>query len=124
MSTRSLVSISLVLGVAMCGGSSAAVVKGVVYVGSNDRNVYALNAATGAKLWSFTTGNEVYSSPALAHNVVYVGSENGDVYALNAASGANLWSFHTGNQVFASPVVVNGVVYVGSGDGKMYAFGL
>ena len=32
--------------------SSPAVVNGVVYVGSNDENVYALNASTGAKLWS------------------------------------------------------------------------
>ena len=36
--------------------SSPAVVNGVVYVGSWDHNVYALNASTGAKLWSYTTG--------------------------------------------------------------------
>jgi outer membrane protein assembly factor BamB len=39
---------------------------GVVYVGSEDGNVYALSAATGAKLWSFATGIEVDSSPAAA----------------------------------------------------------
>jgi len=32
--------------------SSPAVANGVVYVGSINDNVYALNAATGAKLWS------------------------------------------------------------------------
>ena len=37
--------------------SSPAVANGVVYVGSEDDNVYALNASTGAKLWSYTTGN-------------------------------------------------------------------
>ena len=37
--------------------SSPAVVNGVVYVGSDDGNIYALNATTGSKLWSFTTGN-------------------------------------------------------------------
>ena len=35
--------------------SSPAVVDGVVYVVSNDGNVYALNAANGAKLWSSLT---------------------------------------------------------------------
>ena len=35
--------------------SSPAVANGVVYVGSDDGNVYALNAATGAELWSYTT---------------------------------------------------------------------
>lgn len=108
----------------ICGGSSATVVNGVVYVGSYDGNVYALNAATGVKLWSFLTGGEVFSSPAVANGVVYIGSEDDNVYALNAATGAKLWSYHTGNQVFSSPTVANGVVYVGSGDGKMYAFGL
>jgi len=32
--------------------SSPAVANGVVYVGSADNNVHALNAHTGAKLWS------------------------------------------------------------------------
>ena len=50
-------------------------------MGSQDNNVYALNAKTGAKLWSFTTGSSVTSSPAVANGVVYVGSYDGKVYA-------------------------------------------
>ena len=49
--------------------SSPAVANGMVYVGSEDNNVYALNATTGAKLWSYTTGGEVLSSPAVANGV-------------------------------------------------------
>ena len=79
--------------------SSPAVANGVVYVGSDDRNVYALNASTGAKLWSYTTGDIVYSSPAVANGVVYVGSYDDNVYALNALTGAKLWSFTTGDDV-------------------------
>src|ERR1700691_3556891 len=52
--------------------SSPAVADGVVYVGSNDGNVYALDAKTGANLWSFTTGGGA-SSPAVVDGVVYVG---------------------------------------------------
>ena len=55
--------------------------NGVVYVGSADDNVYALNSKTGATLWRYTTGYGVYSSRAVADGVVYVGSENGKVYA-------------------------------------------
>jgi outer membrane protein assembly factor BamB len=40
-------------------------VGGAVYIGSGDGNVYALNAYSGAKLWSFSTGGAVESSPAL-----------------------------------------------------------
>jgi outer membrane protein assembly factor BamB len=37
-------------------GSSPAVVNGVVYIGSGDGNVYALDAKSGVKLWNYTTG--------------------------------------------------------------------
>jgi outer membrane protein assembly factor BamB len=45
--------------------SSPAVANGVVYVGSDDGNLYAINAKTGAMLWGYKTrGNDVSSSPA------------------------------------------------------------
>ena len=73
------------------------------------------------KAWSYTTGNNVFSSPAVANGVVYVGSDDGNVYALNAATGAELWSFKTGSTVESSPAVANGVVYIGSDDHNVYA---
>src|SRR5580693_2227386 len=95
--------------------SSPAVANGVVYVGSLDHNVYALNASTGALLWSYTTGGPVgISSPAVANGVVYVGSIDRKVYALNAKTGADLWSYNTHTPVSSSPTVANGVVYIGS----------
>ncbi|MGA8215774.1 MAG: PQQ-binding-like beta-propeller repeat protein [Candidatus Sulfotelmatobacter sp.] len=107
------------------GGSSPAIANGVVYVGSiyYFNGVYALNASTGAELWSFTTGgsNGVSSSPAVANGVVYFGCDDHNVYALNASTGAKLRSFTTGDIVYAPPVVVNGVVYIGSDDYSMYA---
>ncbi len=93
--------------------------NGVVYVGGEDNNVYALNARTGALLWSDNV-RWVYSSPAVANGVVYVGSY-GNVYALNASTGARLWTYTTGNIVYSSPAVANGVVYVGSDDKNVYA---
>jgi outer membrane protein assembly factor BamB len=51
-----------------------------VYVGSDDNNVYALNARTGAKLWSYASGNAVDSAPSVANGVVYVSSEDVKVY--------------------------------------------
>jgi len=103
------------------GEDSPAVANGVVYFSSIDDNVYALDAHTGAKLWSYPTGASVQSSPAVADGVVYVGSNDFSVYALNAHTGARLWSYATGGEVYSSPAVVDGVLYVGSGDGKIYA---
>ncbi len=39
--------------------SSPTIVNGVVYVGSGDKNIYALDANTGSKIWNFTTGYAV-----------------------------------------------------------------
>ena len=56
-----------------------------VYAGSADGNLYALDAATGARLWSAATGGYVYSSPAVTNGTVYVGSTDGNVYAYDLA---------------------------------------
>jgi len=103
--------------------SSPAISNGVVYVGSYDSNVYALNATTGATVWNYATGSSVYSSPTVANGTVYVGSDDNNVYALNATTGAKLWNYTTGGGVDSSPAVVNGVVYVGSDDNNVYAIG-
>jgi hypothetical protein len=102
--------------------SSPAVVGGVVYVGSFDSKVYALNASSGAFIWSYTTGGAVSSSPAVVGGVVYVGSTEGNVYALNATDGVKLWSYTTSYYIVeSSPAVVGGVVYVGAYDHNVYA---
>ena len=72
--------------------SSPAVVNGVVYSVPMTAIVYALNASTGAKLWSYTSGGHVASSPAVVNGVVYW-PDDGNVYALNASTGAKLWSY-------------------------------
>ena len=54
--------------------SSPAIVNGIVYVGSTDNYVYALNAATGGTIWSYKTGSSIDSSPAVVNGVVYIGS--------------------------------------------------
>ena len=56
-----------------------------LYIGSEDKNVYALNTADGTKKWSYATGNEVYSSPTLSSDetTLYIGSYDKNVYALN-----------------------------------------
>jgi parallel beta-helix repeat protein len=107
--------------------SSPAVADGKVYVGSEDYNVYCLDASNGAYIWSYATGGPVYySSPAVADGKVYVGSEDGNVYCLDALAGEYIWSTLIGGGdggVSSSPAVADGVVFIGSFDGNVYAFG-
>ena len=60
---------------------------GVVYVGSNDGNLYAINSSNGEKLWATKTGGEIISSPVIAADgTVYVGSNDGKLYAIKTNS--------------------------------------
>ena len=66
--------------------SSPAVADGVVYVGSDNNFLYALNANTGELLWRYETGGNVGSSPVVMAGVVYVSSSDGYLYALDTDS--------------------------------------
>lgn len=91
--------------------SSPALVNGVVYFGSADGNVYALNANTGGMIWKSAPGGAFSSSPAVANGVVYIGSDANNFFALNAHTGALLWKYATPSTVDSSPVVADGIVY-------------
>ena len=107
--------------------SSPAVVNGVVYFGSEDHYVYALNAKTGKELWKYPTGGMVQSSPAVVDGVLYVGSDDGYVYALRTApalslTGRFIWSYFIGGQIWSPAVSSDGsMVYVGGSKGSVYA---
>src|SRR5580765_3346888 len=73
--------------------SSPVVANGVVYFGSGDGNLYALDAATGDLRWKFKTGDVVHASPALADGVLFFGSWDSYFYAVDAATGKEKMAF-------------------------------
>jgi len=109
--------------------SSPVLENGLVYFGSGDSNVYALDAASGSLKWKFKTGDVVHSSPAIANGTFFIGSWDTFLYALDASTGAEKWRFKTGedHEIFnqtgiqASPAVADGVVYFGCRDSNFYA---
>jgi eukaryotic-like serine/threonine-protein kinase len=125
--------------------SSPAVAGGSVFFGSNDHNLYAVDAATGQLRWKFASEGRISSSPAVAGGHVYFASFDGNFYALDAASGKPVWKFATGGErrfsgrhlhgadpaaevmpdpfdfFLSSPALDADAVYFGSGDGNVYA---
>jgi outer membrane protein assembly factor BamB len=110
--------------------SSPSVADGIVYVGSQDKNIYALGAWSGNLIWNFTTQGAIESSPAVANGKVYTGGDDGYVYCLDAYKGTLLWKtfvhgdlpYTYGSLVLkSSPAVVGNRVYIGSLDGYLYA---
>lgn len=95
---------------------------GMVYVGSNDNNLYAITSE-GALIWSYRTGHYITSAPALdSDGTVHIGSYDDSFYAITSF-GSLLWSYGTGGGIRSSAVINDtGKVYVGSDDNMIYAF--
>ena len=105
--------------------STPAIHEGVIFIGSDDGNVYALDAtASGAVLWTYSTGDSVWASPAVADGKVYVGSLNHWFYALDEQTGSLVWSYYTGStsRLVSSPAVADGMVFVCDEEGEIFAF--
>jgi outer membrane protein assembly factor BamB len=115
--------------------ASPTVVNGVVYIGSESGNFYAISEATRTVLWSrnfgvrpaaacgpmgITATAAVVNDPATGLTV-YVNAPDGQLYALSAASGATLWHATVDTPsttiddyyAWGSPLLANGHVYVG-----------
>ena len=111
--------------------------KKVVYVGSGDGNFYALDAADGSVVWTFTAdpapgiGYHMFVSSAfvdLPRNRLYVAG-GFTMYALDLYQGTLIWKWstaaHGGGEIETSPLMLNdaagnGTVYFGSDrDGNM-----
>jgi outer membrane protein assembly factor BamB len=100
-----------------------------VLVGGWDGKIWALDARSGHRLWTYRTGGAVKGGLAFWGGRVYAGSYDGHVYALDAVSGRLVWRAAAQPQLFghgtfySTPAVAYGRVYVGSTDGRMYSFG-
>jgi outer membrane protein assembly factor BamB len=97
------------------GLSAPAVVDGVVYIGSWDRRIYAIDAATGTILWSTLTDEIHEDAPAVANGIVYSHSNAGTLYAMDAATGDVLWTADPGHAVSSPTVSGNHVLVLGYG---------
>ncbi|MCX4390863.1 carboxypeptidase regulatory-like domain-containing protein [Micromonospora peucetia] len=102
-----------------------AVAGGKVYVGGGDDQVfYALDAGTGAPVWTYPTGDRLtYTTPTVVGDTVYFGTGWGEgnggwVYALDAQTGALRWRSFIGGQIYFAPTVANGTVFAGSFDAR------
>jgi outer membrane protein assembly factor BamB len=109
--------------------SSPAVSDGVVYIGSRDAHLYAVDAATGALRWAYDYENDdmtwAISSPAVRDQSVYMGTADGSfVHALRVTDGRELWRFKMPGRVWSSPAVAGSELYVTNQCGALYAVNL
>lgn len=104
--------------------SSAAYDRGVVYIGSYDNNLYAVNGGDGKMVWKYPTNGGVVGCPVIVDNLAIFGSEDSNLYAVSTRTGKLDWTFQTEGPIRSSPKVSEGHVFIGSDDGYFYAINL
>jgi len=98
--------------------SAPIVDRGTLFVGSDDNNLYALNAATGEFKWKYPALGKVYT-PTAKDGLVFAASFDNNLYSLD--SNGNLrWKTSTGGSIASPPVVYNDILY-GGFDKYIYA---
>ena len=100
--------------------SSPAVHDGVLYIGSYDHNLYALDAKEGKFIWKFPTEDAISSSPCVWEELVLIGSEDRLMYAVFRKDGRIAWSAPTRDRIRSSPRVAMAHVFFGSDDHFFY----
>jgi outer membrane protein assembly factor BamB len=125
------------------GWSGTTVHDGIIYVGTVDGRVVAINSSTENLEWSYSiapvtapssglscgqtsAATAIYSTPVIDRDIVYICTYSGEVYALNTANGEYIWVYPPKGEgyigaVVGSPVIANGIIYTSSSDGKVYA---
>jgi outer membrane protein assembly factor BamB len=104
-----------------------------IFFGNDAGELFALDAATGARRWGFSIQSvhppasaavslAISSAPAIGRDgSVYFTSENGRLYALKS-SGELLWSYQAAEPIRSSPAISSdGSIYFAAQDGYLYA---
>jgi outer membrane protein assembly factor BamB len=102
--------------------------NGLVYLGSADETVYAVDATTGTERWHFKTGG-VAPGPLIATgaavtldgDTLYAGSQGGILYALNAADATVRWQHALGAAIDSPVAVAGGAVFAATDKATVYA---
>jgi outer membrane protein assembly factor BamB len=89
-------------------------VNNQVFIGTDDNELIALDAQSGAVRWRFNTGHSVWAQPLYEEGVLYVASLDKTLYALNAETGEEIWRQLFSGALAGRPAFYQGRLYVGS----------
>lgn len=106
-------------------GHSPTYVRGRLFVGSYDRTIHAIDAASGQRVEGWTphvalAGYE--TNPLVVDDRIYAGNRDGYFYCLSARDGRLIWRFKTGGAIRNSAAMdAQKTIYFASEDLHGYA---
>ena len=107
--------------------ASPAVYGDMLYVGTYDSEVLAVNWKTGETVWRYKDPRRQFpyhASAAVTEELVVVGGQDRQVHCIDRKSGEGIWKFPTRGRVDSSPVIVGDRVFFGSSDRNLYSLQL
>ena len=103
--------------------TTPALADGKLVIGSRD--LFALNALTGAKIWEVDPGTWSFeASPIIADGKVFIPWSFSRMQVYDLDDGTKLWEevFGMFQGIYSSPAIADGVLYFGVDDTKVYAY--
>lgn len=99
-----------------------ALTEDVVYVGSYDHKIYAIDRDNGLAIWiNEDATDRIIGGLTIAQGKVFAGMGAGGVMALDQTNGMQEWVFETDQGVWSTPLPVDNVLYVTSLDRQIHA---
>jgi outer membrane protein assembly factor BamB len=121
------------------GWSGTVVHDGIIYVGTVDGRVVAINSSTQSQQWDYTTtpATTIYTTPIVEGDLVYIGTYSGQILALSMLArsqdltfpqrGYGEWEWDCpvddakSNAIVADLLVSDDAIYVSSSNGRVYS---
>lgn len=101
--------------------TTPAIANGLVYVADCDGMLHAVDAETGAGVWKYDVGGEIWGSPLVADGKVHVGSLKRNFAIVAATHDLNvIANIKFPNNIASTPVAANSTLYVNTLD-TLYA---
>lgn len=100
--------------------SSPVTSDGVLYFGSVDSVLYAVDAISSYIIWRFRMSKPTISTPFIAEDLIFTGCVDGKIYCIDIHSSKEVWQYATEHQVTGSPIIHKDSLYCGSVDGSLY----
>src|SRR5258705_558459 len=92
-----------------------------IYVsGGRTKDLFAINAKTGAIKWKVTLGGDAFVSPIYTSGKIIVGASDNKIYAFDNLGNLS-WAVLLNNSIKSDPIANNGTIYI-SDINSIYAF--
>jgi outer membrane protein assembly factor BamB/tRNA A-37 threonylcarbamoyl transferase component Bud32 len=103
---------------------TASYLDGILYIGSYDHNLYALEADKGEFVWKYAANGGIVSKPAIHDGKVYFGSTDQYVHAISVRGGKKVWVQSTDGAIYSSPTIAEGHLFIGSDDEHLHVLNI